>query len=285
MSRVIKTASQSNRLFALILCIETLMVIVVTMTTCPLPAFAVNCTRCGQEMNTNFLCYNPSCPSSVIYCIFPSTDTPNYPVPAATTLQPNAINLDSSCSGVTDGEPGAVGQDNRQAPPWLLHLSRQVERDEDNHPNIGEFISPVNLAYPQYSFHSIDEATTTLQHLLTVRRQHFIISYYFSVEEEEFEFHLAVAVDQARNIFVLSNINPEWPDAQPGEDTNPLDWRYATRATSNDVISALGLSDESFLPPEERIIVNYLAIPLRLIEPAKKQLKIIIEYDKSNLTE
>ena len=279
LNQVIKTVYQWRRIRALNVCIGiTVVVSVVTVAAFPLPALAANCTVCNQEMDANHICHNPSCSGSTVHCTRPATDTPAYLVPAATALQSNTVNLDLSNSGVTGSEPGAVGQDDSQAPLWLLNISRQIARDENNHPDIGALISPDRSISAQLSFSSIDEATDNLQHLLSTRNQHFVISYYFSIDREEFAFHLAIAVDQRQRIFVLSNMNPEGPGGQPAENLPPLEWSYATQATSDDITCALGLDDESFLPPEERIIVNYLAtVPRSMVEQPRVKLDTIFE--------
>ena len=279
LNQIIKTVYQWRRIRAINVCIGiTVVVSVVTVTAFPLPALAANCTVCNQEMDANHICHNPSCSGSTVHCTRPATDTPAYLVPAATALQSNTVNLDLSNSGVTGSEPGAVGQDDSQAPLWLLNISRQIARDENNNPNIGALISPDCLFFAQLSFSSIDEATDTLQNLLSTRHQHFVISYYFSIDREEFAFHLAIAVDQTRRIFVLSNMNPGGPSVQPAENIPPLDWRYATQATSDNITCALGLDDESFLPSEERMIVNYLTtMPRSLIIRSKVKLDTITE--------
>ncbi|MCW7554198.1 hypothetical protein NX722_16540 [Endozoicomonas gorgoniicola] len=283
LNRVIKTVPQWKRIRTLYVRIGiTLVVSVATVAAFPLPALAVNCTECNQEMDANQLCHNPSCSGSTVHCIRPATDTPAHLVPAATALQSNTINLDLSNSEVTGSEPDAVSQDDNQAPRWLLNISHEIARNEDNHPNIGALISRDHLISAQLSFSSIDEATDTLQNLLSTRHQHFVISYYFWIGEEEFAFHMAIAVDQGRRIFVLSNMNPEGPSVQPAENIPPLDWRYATQATSNDIISALGLNNGSFLPSEEIMIVNYLTtVPRSMVQQPREKLDTIIEESRS----
>ena len=292
LNRIIKAGCQWNRATALIVRIGIIVVVsVVTVAAFPWPTFVANCTECGHEVDANQLCHNPSCPDSVIHCIDPATNTPAYLTPAVITSQPGFTYPALPCVGATTSEPNTFDHDDREAPPWLLNLSRQLARNEDNRPNFSELLSPRNAFPPQLSFNSVDEAITALNSLLTGRCQHFIISYYFSLVGKLFEFHLAVALDRSGTVFVLSNMAPQWFGNNPAGNSAQSEWSYATQADSIDIISALGLDSGGFIPAEERMVVNYLAfIPRELVKsvegkPAKKQLEVILEEDENNLIE
>ncbi|UYM17318.1 hypothetical protein [Endozoicomonas euniceicola] len=292
LNRIIKAGCQWNRVTALI--VRTGIMVVVSLVTAaafPLPTFAANCTECGHEVDANQLCHNPSCPDSVILCINPVTNTPAYLTPAVITLQPGFTYPALPFVGATTSEPNTFDHDDREAPPWLLNLSRQLARNEDNRPNIGELLSPHNVLPPQLSFNSVDEAITALNSLLAGRCQHFVISYYFPSGVEVLEFHLAVAIDRSGTVFVLSNRAPPWIGNNPAGNSAQPEWRYATQTDRNNIIIALGLDSGGFIPAEETMVVNDLAfMPRELVKsvegkPAKKKLEVIPEEDENNLTD
>lgn len=250
-----------------------IVITVIASTAFPLPTFAANCTRCGHAIDSDNICHNSLCPDSGIQCVNHQTGASFDLTSAVMTTDSNNINRALFCvvtaASVTASHSNVVEQSDGQAPPWLINLSREVTRDEDNQPNIGEALSQQNIDRPRLSFRDSETAATTLQRLLEIRQQHFIISYYFSAGEENIELHLAVAVDHSGTIFVLSSYGADWSDI--------------TQVDSDDIIDGLGLSNEGFDPSRERMIVNHLARTTPRIVPIV--LQPVIEEDESNLAE
>lgn len=221
------------------------------------PALAVDCRICGQPTNEVRQCSNSSCLNSANQ-INTMTDPPACLAPLATSSQRNPQPFQETSNSELN--------DDNNAPLWLLEISRQAVRDESNSPNIRAFLPTNNNIAPFFRFRDVDDAVDILICLLTEGAQHFIISNSFSIGENTTEYHLAVAVDDTGDIYVMS-------DAES-------DWHYVTTADIDEIMSVLGLSDENFDPSEEAMTVNCIAIlqPTRWLDP-------IIEEDESALSE
>ena len=220
--------------------------------------FAIDCPVCGQDTFNGENCTNSLCglnqPPLLSVLdkggggfIFPAMQTPGAgSIPHPPLVLQASVGLASALA--SNPVPASPLRDDNHAPLWLLAKSREAMRDTEGDlkwvPRLDPLLKEADR--DRNNFEKIEPEQTAdniaavlLSHLQTASHAFIIVYSTSNGQGETIQQILVVAVSQAGNIYVLTNV-PEF-------------WNNTTLVSPEEIIDMLGV--DTFCADEEHIIL------------------------------